>query len=291
MQIRFILLPIVLVIIGACRQGDAASSSPETEVDARIVSLSGFLTELLYYLDLEEQLVGRDVTSTYPEAASTLPNLGHVTQLNLEAVLQLAPDFILLEEQQLAGAADLSQLKQAGVQILVVPTSFTLGNAVQAARFLQQHLTFDPQKLDALQQDIERDSLALQQQLQNNNAVAQVVFIYARGANRLLVSGSNTAADAIIRLAGAENAIQDFEGFKALSAEGLVTSAPTDILLLSTGLESLNGREGLATITGIQQTPAFQQDRIHAMDGQYLLSFGPRVGRAALELSKRLYTR
>src|SRR5690606_25938226 len=50
----------------------------------------------------------------------------------------------------------------------------------------------------------------------------KVLFIYARGAGTLLVSGTGTAIDAMIKLAGAENAITGFSDYKPLSAESLV---------------------------------------------------------------------
>ena len=66
--------------------------------------MSGFLTEVLHDLGHGGGIVGRDVTSTYPENMAEIPNLGHISQLNIEAVLQLQPNFIFVEESQLRQA-------------------------------------------------------------------------------------------------------------------------------------------------------------------------------------------
>jgi iron complex transport system substrate-binding protein len=116
----------------------------------------------------------------------------------------------------------------------------------------------------------------------------KVLFIYARGKGSLMVAGKNTAASVMIELAGGQNAVQSFEGFRALSAEGLMEAQPEVLLLFDSGLQSLGGVEGLLQIPGLAQTPAGQQGHIIGMDGLYLLGFTPRAARAAADLSGRL---
>jgi iron complex transport system substrate-binding protein len=61
--------------------------------------------------------------------------------------------------------------------------------------------------------------------------------------------------------------------------------------MFTSGLASLDGKDGLANIPGISQTPAFQHDQIIAMDGHYLLGFGPRAAKAVGELAGKLHNR
>src|SRR5690606_40248932 len=72
----------------------------------RVVTLSGFLTELVYALGHGDMIVGRDVTSTYPEEVADLPDMGHVSRLNAEGLIALAPDLVLVEERQLGSIQD-----------------------------------------------------------------------------------------------------------------------------------------------------------------------------------------
>jgi iron complex transport system substrate-binding protein len=93
----------------------------------------------------------------------------------------------------------------------------------------------------------------------------------------------------MILLAGGENAVTGYEGYKPLTAEAAVTAAPDVLLVLSLGLESVGGNEGLLKLSGLDQTPAGQNKRIVAMDDLYLLGFGPRTGQAVLDLVALLH--
>jgi iron complex transport system substrate-binding protein len=98
---------------------EEAATSKEGKVlkDAKIISLSGFLSEVLYDLGLEEQIIARDVTTTYPESLAALPNLGHISQLNSEAILALQPDVVILEEAQLGQFKQYEQLQRSNIYL------------------------------------------------------------------------------------------------------------------------------------------------------------------------------
>lgn len=103
------------------------------------------------------------------------------------------------------------------------------------------------------------------------------------------VSGTGTSADAIIALAGGKNAVQGYESYKPLTAEGAVEAAPDVILVTTRGLASSGGVEGLLKQPGLELTPAGQAGRVVAMDDLYLLGFGPRLGEAVRDLCGQLH--
>jgi iron complex transport system substrate-binding protein len=117
----------------------------------------------------------------------------------------------------------------------------------------------------------------------------KVLFVYARGAGTLMVAGRATPADAMIRLAGGRNAVEDFDGFKPLTAEAVVAAAPDVVLMLSRGVESLGGPAAIWTQPGMAQTPAAAQQRLVVMDDLYLLGFGPRLADAVRDLGRQLH--
>jgi iron complex transport system substrate-binding protein len=104
-----------------------------------------------------------------------------------------------------------------------------------------------------------------------------------------MVSGSATAADEMIRLAGGVNAVTDYEGFKPLTPEAGVSLGPEVILVPSRGLDAIGGRDALFALAGLDLTPAGKGKRVVAMDDLYLLGFGPRTGRAVLDLAVALH--
>ncbi|MEM8886425.1 MAG: ABC transporter substrate-binding protein [Bacteroidota bacterium] len=282
-----------LLVLTSC--GDKAISQKEPQLDheeKRIVSLSGFLTETLIDLGLGDHIVGRDITSTFPpEKVNEIPSLGHVSQLNMEAVLALNPKTVILEEAQAKQAKELEKLSEAGIEIITVPTSRTFDNAQKASKFISQKIKLDEKALGDLAKGIEKDSLALAEILNGieDDQKPRVLFIYARGAGRLMVGGSNTSASAIIEKAGGVNAIESFENFQALTPEYLVEASPDVILMFTSGIASLDGKEGLGQIPGVAQTPAYKNDRIVAMDGHYLTAFGSRAAQAAKELALAIH--
>lgn len=92
-----IMLPIFL-ILGSCNNAPQKVETVEEEATLRIISLSGFITELLFELGYGDQIIARDVTSIYPEEANAIESVGHISRLNVEAILALQPDLIILEK-------------------------------------------------------------------------------------------------------------------------------------------------------------------------------------------------
>lgn len=93
----------------------------------------------------------------------------------------------------------------------------------------------------------------------------------------------------MIELAGGENAVLKYEGYKPLTAEAAVAAAPDVILMMESGLESLGGQAGLMEVPGIAQTPAGEAERVIAMEGLFFLNFGPRMGEAAITLAEAIH--
>ncbi len=295
-SINYVCVVLAILVAGWLTSCNMTSANNEesraqelAEDEFRIVSMGGFITELLFELEYGDQIVGVDVTSTYPAQVSDIPNLGHVTNLNIEEVLQLRPDIILAEDTPQAKAM-LQKLRDAGLKIMLIPVRTQLSNAYLAANQMKDVLSISDAQLSALKASIESDSLRLAELTDQVSNRPSVLFLYARGTGRLLVAGKETTADAIISLAGGKNAISSFEGFKALSPEYLLEAAPEVVLMFESGLESLDGIEGLSQLPGMSQTPAFKNDRVITMDGHYLLSFGPRAGQAVYDLAVQLHT-
>jgi iron complex transport system substrate-binding protein len=70
----------------------------------------------------------------------------------------------------------------------------------------------------------------------------------------------------------------------ALAPEVILTTTRTFADLGNNGLPGLE-----KALPGISLTPAGKANRVVVMDDLYLLGFGPRVGDAALELSRSLH--
>lgn len=276
-----------VVFFTACADGN--TSAQAVEKDVRVITLSGFLTELVFALGHGDKIVGCDVTSAYPEATDSIPNLGHISQLNAEAILGLKPDLLFVEEKQAESIKFLNQLEQAGAKIVIVPTRLNFDNSIVAANLIKEYLPVEENVINRIGQKLEADSLALEDFKRDIGISPPVLFLYARGAGNVMAGGAGTSASVMIEKAGARNAMNGFENFRAVTAEGLIESAPEVVLLFTGGLRALQEGKGLGSIPGMSQTPAFKSNRIIEMEGHYLTSFGPRSAAAALELSKKIF--
>ncbi len=273
--------------VESTEQATATNPNPSSTTQQRIVSLSGAITETLFYLGYGDQIIGRDVTSTYPaDAVADIPNLGHVRNLNVEALLGLQPTLILAGEDLKQNKA-LKNLQDSGIPIQLLPASNSLDNALGLAQHFPKELQ-QPERMAQMQSDYDQKSTQLDALVANQAYQPKVLFIYARGKGSMMVGGEETAASAFIELAGGRNAAIGVEGFQALSVEGLVKAQPDVFFLFDSGLASLGGEAGLLEVPGVAQTPAGKQGRIVAMDGLYALGFTPRATDAAIELANAL---
>lgn len=253
---------------------------------AKIVSLHGTASEILVALGFEENLVGVDVSSTYPASLQDIPKVGHSRQIAAEGVLALGPDVVVgLETEVKPELAE--QIRSAGVKLLLFEHEYSPEGAKQLIRTMADSLGRSEQGetvIAALEADLATaDSVIAQTESKPN-----VLFIYARGAGTMMVAGEGTQLEKIIALAGGENAVNGFTDFKPLTTESLVAANPDVILLFDSGLSSLGGIDGLLEVQGIKETNAGKNRKVVEMDGQFLTGFGPRLGQAMAELATKI---
>jgi iron complex transport system substrate-binding protein len=255
--------------------------------ETRIVSTSGAITETVYALGAGEFLVGVDLSSVYPDAATKLPMIGYARILSSEGILSTKPSLILANSD--AGPEGvMEQLRASGVKMILLSNAHDPKAAAERVRVIGREIgkTEEAEKLVTEMEAQLRDAAAF---VASQPSRPKVMFIYTRGGGIMNVAGRGTGAEAMIELAGGVNAVQGCDGYKPLTAEGALLAAPDFILVSSRGLESSGGVEELLTQPGLLQTPAGSGKRVVAMDDLFLLGFGPRLGLAVKELSEKLH--
>ncbi len=282
----FIAIGCVFALMGGFALASEGSPAGDPPV-RRVVCLGGALTETVFALGLGDEVVAVDASSAYPEQAGRLASLGYYRQVGAEGILSLRPTLVLASSE--AGPpATFEQLRAAGVQVVQIEHGHTAKQTQRAILELGEVLEKEAEAL-RLAERVGRELEFAQRMVATATSSPRVLFIYARGGAVMNVSGTGTAADEMIRLAGGVNAISGYEGFRPLTAEALVVAKPDVILLMNMGLESVGGAEGLLEAPGVTLTPAGMNRRIVSMDDQLLLGFGPRLGLAVSELAVRLH--
>ncbi|MDQ8206259.1 ABC transporter substrate-binding protein [Coraliomargarita sp. SDUM461003] len=260
----------------------AAALSAEST--ARIVTVGGAATEIVFALNRGDDVVGVDLSSTYPQAATKLPQVGYVRSISAEGVLALEPTHIV-GTSDIGPANALNQIKASGVPTSVIPSPGSPEDLYQAIQVLGEELE-QTEAATQLKSKIE-SQLASIQKLETKPKV--VFFMSSPGLGHLNAAGRGTKATAMIELAGGENVIRSHPGYKSISHEALVALQPDIILIgLAEGMPHNETRilDGVLHNAAWQNVPAVREKQVHTVPLGRTLSFGVRVGEAALELNQ-----
>jgi iron complex transport system substrate-binding protein len=257
----------------------------------RIVSIGGAITETLYALGAQDELVGVDTTSLYPAAARALPSVGYARQLSAEGVLSLRPTLVVAGEE--AGPPPvLRALEAARVPLAVLDGGHRFEGVVERSVRIAALCGRDPQG-QALAQQLKtqwqsaRERVAV---LSRSAAAPRALFVLSHAAGQIRVAGRETAAHAMLGYAGTVNVFSDsFTGYKPLTPEAAIAAAPQVIVATEQGLEATGGVDGLLKAPGLAQTPAGQARRVVALDALLLLGFGPRLPQAVAALAEAMF--
>jgi iron complex transport system substrate-binding protein len=249
----------------------------------RIVSVGGALTEIVFALQANADLVGVDTTSLYPEAAQKLPSVGYARALSLEAVLALAPIQVIATED--AGPpAVLRQLSASGITVTVLAANHRFEGLNERIKLVGE-LTGRVAQASAIQQSLQQEwARARTQVAQRSSKSVRVLFVLAHTPNQILVAGNDTSAQAMLGFVGATNAINGFSGYKPLTPEAVIAAQPDVVLLTDQGLKAAGGMDGILKLPGLEQTAAGRNRRFISLEAMFLLGFGPRLPAAVSAL-------
>jgi iron complex transport system substrate-binding protein len=249
----------------------------------RVITVGGALTEIVFRLGAESTLVGCDTTSFYPEAAAKLPKVGYLRALSAEGVLSLRPTAILASAE--AGPpAVVAQLHSAGVRVVRADPGHSFDALVRNV-MLAADTVARPDAARTLIAELQRDWQAVTARIRAGST-PRVLFVLSHTANNVQVAGSHTAAQAVIEMAGAANAMTGFKGYRPLTAEAVVAAAPDVILTTAQGAQALGGTDALLAQPGLALTPAGRARKVMAADALYLLGAGPRLPQAVAEVAR-----
>jgi heme transport system substrate-binding protein len=285
----FVLTPALLApaLADAISVRDASGRRVEVSDPTRIISIGGAVTEILYALGRERQVIAVDSTSSYPpRALNDKPNVGYMRQLSPEGVLGLAPSVVLAAEG--AGPPEaIAVLRAASVPLVFVPDHFT-GEGIVEKVNLVAAVAGAAAAGECLAQAVKADLVALANLRQHVGEPRRVLFLLSFLNGRPMVAGRATAADGIIRLAGAVNAMTEHEGYKLVGDEAIVAAQPDVVLVMQRSQHNLSAQEVFAH-SAFALTPAAARTSLVSMNGLYLLGFGPRTALAGRDLAAALY--
>ena len=262
-----------------------AEDCKASEDSSRLTVAGGSLTEIVYLLGQEKKLIAVDITSNYPDEAKELPSIGYVRALSAEGVLSLSPTLIL-GENDMGPPAVIEQLDRVGIQIEIIPEENTARGIINKVECVANILNVK----NEIKSEVIRDLVSIKQdldKLKNIENPKRVMFILGMESGSPTVGGIGTSADGLIKMIGAINVMDSFEGWKPVSTEAIIEAKPDFILISNRGLSSYKTVENLAKQPSLMFTPAAKNNNIIAMDGMAMLGFGPRTLQVAKDISSK----
>ncbi|WP_244406250.1 heme/hemin ABC transporter substrate-binding protein [Methylocella silvestris] len=255
--------------------------------ESRIVALGGSITEILYALGAQDRIVGVDSTSLAPPSAlQEKPSVGYVRAISAEGVLSLKPTLVLAIEGAGPPAA-LELIRAAGAPLEIVPDAPTPEGIRRKIEILGE--TVGAKDAAAkLNREVGAGFAALEGLRARITKPVRALFVLSFANGRTLVGGRNTSAASMLALAGAVNAAEDVDGYKPMTDEAIASAAPDFVLMMKNGDHHVDAETVFAS-PAFALTPAARTRALLALDGLFLLGFGPRTPDAARELIEAFY--
>lgn len=251
---------------------------PET-----IATLLPSNTEIVYALGLGDRVVGVSEFDTYPEEVEDVDVVSGMT-LNVESLIEKAPDLVLAHEMQMDAAEGLNQLREAGIPVFVVKnasnfdetyeTIAQIGELTNRTEEAEQIVATMQQRVDAV--------------FEKTKAIEtpRRVFIETSDVPDIYTAGANTFPDEMLSFLHAENVVTEDDWF-AIDPEVIIERNPDVYIIMYDYVpdivERVKARDGFSTIQAVQD------DRVVQLDEDLMSRQGPRLVDGLEQLAEAIY--
>lgn len=251
---------------------------PET-----IATLLPSNTEIVYALGLGDRVVGVSEFDTYPEEVEDVDVVSGMT-LNVESLIEKAPDLVLAHEMQMDAAEGLNQLREAGIPVFVVKnasnfdetyeTIAQIGELTNRTEEAEQIVATMQQRVDAV--------------FEKTKAIEtpRRVFIETSDVPDIYTAGANTFPDEMLSFLHAENVVTEDDWF-AIDPEVIIERNPDVYIIMYDYVpdivERVKARDGFSTIQAVRD------DRVVQLDEDLMSRQGPRLVDGLEQLAEAIY--
>lgn len=254
----------------------------------RIAVAGGSITEIIYLLGYENRLVGVDLTSNFPQAATELPSVGYVRNLSVEGLLSLQPTLILGEDD-MGPPSVLEQLENAGVETRRIPERHDTSGILTKIECVASLLDIPANETAIHLKPFREVAAQLEEVRTSYSNRVNVALLLSLNSGAPVAAGDNTSGGGFLRMVGARNVFASVDGWKPVSPEVMAAANPEFIVVPTRGANAIGGVEGIASHPSLLATSASLNNRIVVIDGMAMLGFGPRTLQTALDFVNDLH--
>ena len=254
---------------------------------SKIVVAGGSITEIVYFLGMEDKLVGVDITSNFPKEAKKLKSIGYLRNLSIEGILSLSPGLVLAEED-IGPPIIVNQLRKTSIDLRIIKEKNNLNGIRNKIMCISKILNTS---LDENEDFIEfENKLHMVKKLKkiNSEKIKKILLILMMRGASPVVAGKNTSGQGFIDMIGHENSMNDLNGWKPVSSEEIIKKNPDYIIITKRAFKNFSSLDQFLSVPGISSTLAAKKKNIIVKDGMSMLGFGPRTINVALDIDKKI---
>jgi iron complex transport system substrate-binding protein len=281
---KIIYLAICLLIISCGQENNSNNNNTQ-----RIVCVSKQYNEIICALGAEQNLVGTDVSSTFPDKLNNIPKVGYHRALSIEGILSLNPT-AFFHDNNVGPENVMQQLKELNVNMRSFIKAETIDSTKMLIRELGAYFN-KPKEADSLCNQLDAEmQIAITESSKYTAPIRVLIIHYGQASNTYLVMTSKSTGAKMIQWAGGTMAVSDnLKGMKPLSAEVIAESNPDVILLTDFGYDKLGSIESIKDLPGLRNTKASIDNKIYRIKEHDLVYLGPRTGKNVLDLQKLIH--
>lgn len=228
-----------------------AQGNPE-----RIISLGPAITENLYILGAEDNMIANTIYCRTPPGKEKKEKIGTVIKVNLERIIELKPDLVLATS--LTDRKQLEAMKSLGIRAAEIPLARNFADICSGFLELAQLIGKENDALRLIKQLKEEvDFLAgLTKGLPKPRVIVQI------GARPLFVATQEYAVNDFVKLAGGVNPAEELAS-GLYSREEALRQNPEVIIITTMGIIGEDEKRGWYKYKSIE---AVKKNRVHIVD-------------------------
>src|SRR6056297_654291 len=253
----------------------------------RIISPAPSVTELMYFLGLEDKLVGVTTYANYTPEAAEKEKIGSVTEANIEKIITLEPDLIIADS--INKRETLKRLNDLGLAAVgfnpldieetidMIKTVGWLTGSSKKADQIAEKMDFRLKKIESL----------IAEKLQEGK---RPDVFYEIWSDPLYTAGDNTFINNVIEIAGGNNIGKNAEGaWPRFGIESLILADP-DVYI-----SSPHSAAGGITVKDILNRPLFSEltavkkKRVYLVDQDKISRPSPRIIDGLKEIAAAIF--
>lgn len=237
----------------------------------RIVALAPSITEILYFIGLGDRVVGVTRFSNYPPETRDKPKVGSYIDLNIEKIIDLAPDLVIgTIDGNRKSVVDL--LEQAGIPVFITNPTKIEGIIETIAEVGK--VCGVKERAESLADDLSRRIKIVYNRV--NKLSRPTVFLQIN-LKPIMTVNRETFLNDLIQAAGGRNlAANEPINYPRLSLEEVIQRKP-EIIIISSMERSGQFEQARLNWLTWKNIPAVQNGRVYLIDSDLIDRPSPRI--------------